>query len=191
MPFSAKLPTLRKNITKTSLSECLDFLSKIPPEHRIILSQDRSLANCLFHSLLLFQADIPSIYLSHKEMLQPQLKTKTPGFGSTPIKWENLVLVNFLLRYSVMLNWQLALDTQSETTGELPSRMLVEWCFFSTVKYMDIDVQQVISIFHYSGLGYIKVSIAIFCQLRFIWILMSRSRNRLHLAQRPMCTEPN
>lgn len=41
---------LQKNITKILLPECLDFLFKIPSEHKIILSQDRSLAN-LFISL--------------------------------------------------------------------------------------------------------------------------------------------
>lgn len=131
MPSFAKLPTLRKNTTKTSLPECLEFLSKIPSEHRIILSQDRSLANCLLHSLLLFQADFPYIYLSHKEMLHPRLKMKTFGSGNTPMKWEILVPVKFLIRYSVMLYWQFALDTQSETTGELPSGLLVKYCLFS------------------------------------------------------------
>lgn len=134
MPSFAKLSSLRKNTTKTSQPECLDFLSKIHSEHKIILSQDRSLANCLFHSLLLFQADFPSIHLSHKEMLHPQLKMKTFGFGSSPMKWENLVPVKILLRHSVMLYWYLALDTQSETNAELPSRMLVKKCLFSQSK---------------------------------------------------------
>lgn len=42
---------------------------------------------------------------------------------------------------------------------------------FFTVKPMGIDVQELIFIFHYTVLGYIKVKIAIFCQLKFIGIL--------------------
>lgn len=186
MPPSVKLPTLRKNTTNTSLPECLDFLSKIPSEHRIILCQDRNLAKCLFHSLLLFQADFPSIYLSHKETLHPRLKTKTFGFGSTPMKWEfgacevfikvfSDALLTACFRYTEWNNWWTSIKNAGQITP------------FFTVKCMDTDV----SIFYYSGLGYIKVSSAIFCQPQFIWILMSRSRNRLHLAERPMHTEPN
>lgn len=62
---------------------------------------------------------------------------------------------------------------------------------FFTVKPMGIDVQELIFIFHYTALGYIKVKIAIFGQLKFIGILRSKTRNRVDLAERPMCSEPN
>lgn len=94
-----------------------------------------------------------------------------------------------------MSHWQPALHMQSETAGEPPSRILeyesIDSFFFSTVKPTDFNVQEFIPIFHYRVLGYITVEVAMFCQLQFIWILVSKTRNTLHLAERRMCTEPN
>lgn len=183
---------LQKNITKILLPECRDFLFKIPSEHKIILSQDRSVANCLFHSLLLFQADFSStlLFSSHRNATSMiknediwfwQHSNKRRKFGACAvfIKVFSDAILTACFRYAEWNSWWTSIKNASQLM------------LFFTVRPMDIDVQELISIFHYSVLGYIKVKVATFCQPQFIWILVSKTRNTLHLVERPMCTEPN
>lgn len=191
MPSFAKLPTLKKNHNQ-------DFTARMPGLfiQNSFRTQDYPLSGQKFGKLLISLPSVVSGRLSfHIPLSQRnaasmiknediwfwQHSNEMRKFGACEvfIKVFSDALLTACFRYTERNNWW----TYTKSAGQI--------MLFFTVKCMDIDVQQVISIFHYSGLGYIKVSIAIFCQLQFIWILMSKTRNRLHLAERPMCTEPN